>query len=157
MKYLILICISCCLIKKCFSDELVNDFNFSSKVDGLYTLNDGRTFESASLEGHIKNNIGNYGNIKCNSLIEKKNDELIFLRVICESSMNDGNKIWSILERATSSFKAGVGASTIIDATGKFKKLIGTKCLYAVTKYKSSSFIKEKCKLKDGLLKNLEN
>ena len=61
-----------CLIENCFSDELVNDFNFSSKVDGLYTLNDGRTFESASLEGHIKNNIGNYGNIKCNSLIEKK-------------------------------------------------------------------------------------
>ena len=69
--------------------------------------------------------------------------------------MNDGNKVWSVLERSSSSFKAGVGESTIIDATGKFKRLVGTKCLYAVTKYKSSSFVKEKCKLQDGVLSEL--
>tara|TARA_Y100001970_G_scaffold260419_1_gene342484 strand:+ start:419 stop:856 length:438 start_codon:yes stop_codon:yes gene_type:complete len=145
------------MIGKSFSDQLVNEFNFSATIDGLYKLEDGRTFESSSLKGHIKNNIGNYGNIKCNSLIEKNKDKLIFLRVICESSMNDGNKVWSVLERSSSSFKAGVGDSTIIDATGKFKKLIGTKCLYAVTKFKKSSFIKEKCKLEKGVLSVLKN
>ena len=109
------------------------------------------------MKGHIKNNIGNYGNINCNSLIEKKKEELIFLRVICESSMNDGNKVWSVLERGSSAFNAGVGESTIIDATGKFKSLVGTKCLYAVTKFKKSSFIKEKCKLKQGILNNFKD
>ncbi|MBF96569.1 MAG: hypothetical protein CFH34_00910 [Alphaproteobacteria bacterium MarineAlpha9_Bin4] len=157
MKFLILILVSHLMIGKSFSDQLVNEFNFSATIDGLYKLEDGRTFESSSLKGHIKNNIGNYGNIKCNSLIEKNKDKLIFLRVICESSMNDGNKVWSVLERSSSSFKAGVGDSTIIDATGKFKKLIGTKCLYAVTKFKKSSFIKEKCKLEKGVLSVLKN
>ena len=155
MKYIILFFVSYLIVGKSFSDQLINEFNFSATIDGLYQLEDGRTFESSSLKGHIKNNIGNYGNIKCNSLIEKKKSELIFLRVICEISMNDGNKVWSVLERSSSSFKAGVGESTIIDATGKFKRLVGTKCLYAVTKYKSSSFVKEKCKLQDGVLSEL--
>ena len=74
-----------------------------------------------------------------------------------EISVNDGNKIWSMLERSRSSFKAGVGESTIIDATGKFKKLKGTKCVYAVTKFKKSSFVKEKCKLKAGVLSELKD
>ena len=157
MKYIILFFFSYLIIGKLFSDQLINEFNFSATIDGLYQLEDGRTFESSSLKGHIKNNIGNYGNIKCNSLIEKKIDELIFLRVICEISMNDGNKVWSVLERSSSSFKAGVGESTIIDATGKFKRLVGTKCLYAVTKFKKSSFVIEKCKLQDGVLSELKN
>ena len=104
---------------KLFAGQLVNEFNFSSSNDGIYKLNDGRVFEAASLQGHIKNNLGNYGKIKCNSLIETKNSELVFLKVICEISLNDGNTIWTTLERSSSSFKAGVGESTIIDATGK--------------------------------------
>ena len=157
MKFILVFFLCFYIFKQCFSSELINEFNFSASIDGLYKLEDGRTFESSSLKGHIKNNIGNYGNINCNSLIEKKNDELIFLKVICESSMNDGNKIWSVLERSSSSFKAGVGESTIIDATGKFKIIIGTKCLYAVTKFKSSSFVKEKCKIAEGVLSSLKN
>lgn len=157
MNVVVVFLLSFYIFNHCFSSELINEFNFSASIDGLYKLEDGRTFESSSLKGHIKNNIGNYGNINCNSLIEKKNDELIFLKVICESSMNDGNKIWSVLERSSSSFKAGVGESSIIDATGKFKKIIGTKCLYAVTKFKSSSFVKEKCKIEEGVLSSLKN
>jgi len=157
MKYIIVIIFNFFITSKTFSDQLINEFNFSASTDGLYELEDGRSFESSSLKGHIKNNIGNYGNIKCNSLIEKKKDELVFLKVICEISVNDGNKIWSMLERSRSSFKAGVGESTIIDATGKFKKLKGTKCVYAVTKFKKSSFVKEKCKLKAGVLSELKD
>ena len=140
-----------------FSDELINEFNFSSKTNGLYHLNDGRKFEALKLEGHIKNNIGNFGNINCNSLIETKKEELIFLKVICEISVNDGNKIWSVLERNSEAYKAGIGHSKIIDGTGKFEKLIGTTCIYAVTKYENSSFVKEKCKLPKGLLDSLKS
>ena len=127
MRYCILFFFINLISIKSFSDELVNEFNFSATIDGLYKLEDGRIFESSTLKGHIK------------------------------SSMNDGNKVWSVLERGSSAFNAGVGESTIIDATGKFKSLVGTKCLYAVTKFKKSSFIKEKCKLKQGILNNFKD
>ncbi len=143
-------------INKVFSYELINEFNFSSITDGVYKLQDGRKFEASSLNGHIKNNLGNYGNIQCNSLIETKKEKLTFLKVICELSLNDGNKIWTILERSSESFDAGIGESKIIDATGKFTKLKGTKCVYAVTKFLNSSFVIEKCKLKKGLLEDLK-
>ena len=113
-------------------------------------------FEASSLEGHIKNNVGNYGTIKCNSLIETKESKLVFLKVICEISLNDGNTIWSVLERSSSSFKAGIGESIVINATGKYKKLEGTKCIYAVTKYKKSSFVREKCKVNDKIFNELK-
>ena len=158
MKCLLLISFSLFLIiGKAFSGQLVNEYNFSSSTDGLYKLEDGRVFEAASLAGHIKNNLGNYGTIKCNSLIETKESKLVFLKVICEISLNDGNTIWSVLERSSSSFKAGIGESTVIDATGKYKKLEGTKCIYAVTKYKKSSFVKEKCKIDDKVFNELKN
>ena len=64
------------------SDELINEFNFSAAIDGIYILEDGRKFEALSHEGHIKNNIGNYGIIKCNSLTETKKENLIFLKVM---------------------------------------------------------------------------
>ena len=71
-------------------------------------------------------------------------------------SLNDGNTIWTVLERSSSSFKAGIGESTVIDATGKYKKLKGTKCIYAVTKYKNSSFVQEKCKIDDKIFNELK-
>ena len=157
MKYTLLILLSLLFIKgKAFSGQLINEYNFSSSTDGLYKLEDGRVFEASSLAGHIKNNVGNYGTIKCNSLIETIESELVFLKVICEVSLNDGNTIWSVLERNSSSFKAGIGESTIIDATGKYNKLKGTKCIYAVTKYKDSSFVKEKCKIEDKVFNELK-
>ena len=58
---LILFFVSYLIVGKCFSDQLINEFNFSATIDGLYQLEDGRTFESSSLKGHIKNNIGNKG------------------------------------------------------------------------------------------------
>ena len=137
-------------------DELINEFNFSSTINGIYNLSDGRKFEALGHKGHIKNNIGNYGIIECNSLTEKKKDDLVFLKVICEMSINDGNKIWTILERNSESYNAGIGKSIIIDGTGKFKKLKGISCIYAVTKYQNSSFVKEKCKLPSGLLADIK-
>ena len=154
MKFFLLIFL---IINTVSAGQLINEFNFSASTDGLYKLKDGRVFEASSLDGHLKNNIGSYGKIKCNSLIETKKSELIFLKVICEISLNDGNTIWSVLERSSSSFKAGVGESTVIDATGKYSKIIGTKCIYAVTKYKNSSFVKEQCEINDKIFSELKN
>ena len=66
------------IINTVSAGQLINEFNFSASTDGLYKLKDGRVFEASSLDGHLKNNVGSYGKIKCNSLIETKKSELIF-------------------------------------------------------------------------------
>ena len=58
------------IINTVSAGQLINEFNFSASTDGLYKLKDGRVFEASSLDGHLKNNIGSYGKIKCNSLID---------------------------------------------------------------------------------------
>ena len=93
MKFFLLFFMS---INTAPAGQLINEFNFSASTDGLYTLKDGRVFEASSLDGHLKNNVGSYGKINGNSLIETKRSELIFLKVICEISLNDGNTIWSV-------------------------------------------------------------
>ena len=50
-----------------------------------------------------------------------------------------------------------MGEATVFDTTGKYSKLIGTKCIYAVTKYKNSSFVKEQCEIDDQILIKLKN
>ena len=59
------------------------------------------------------------------------------------------------LERNSKSYNAGIGKSVIIDATGRFKKLKGINCIYAVSRNANSSFVKEKCDLPEGLIEDL--
>ena len=54
-----------CLISDSTCWQLINEINFSAFNDGLYILKDGREFKVTTLEGHLKNNIGGYGKIKC--------------------------------------------------------------------------------------------
>ena len=56
------------------------------------------------------------------------------------------------LERNSKSYNAGIGKSVIIDATGRFKKLKGINCIYAVTRNDYSSYVKEKYDLPEGLI-----
>ena len=59
-------------------------------------------------------------------------------------------------ERTGSQIERGVGISTIIDSTSKYKKeLIGTKCTYAVNRTKDMVFGKSVCKVSDKLYKKL--
>ena len=59
------------------------------------------------------------------------------------------------LETNRKSYNAGIGKPLIINATGRFKKFKGIKCIYAVTRYDNSCFVKEKCDLPEGLIEAL--
>ena len=72
MNVVVVFLLSFYIFSHCFSSELINEFNFSASIDGLYKLEDGRTFESSSLKGHIKNNIGN-------TMQKDNNDDILLL------------------------------------------------------------------------------
>ena len=82
-------------------------------------------------------------------------NKLLDLNVFCEITFQDGSKLWSKAEREGELNQAGVGQTKIIDATDKFKGLVGVECIYAVSKVLDSDFIKTKCKITDSLFNQL--
>ena len=79
-------------------------------------------------------------------LDQKKNDENI--DAYCESLDSSGDKFWTHLIRNSSEIEAGIGKITYINGTGKYKKLIGKKCNYAVRYFDNKNlFFKQICKI----------
>ena len=108
-------------------------------------------------EGQWTDSIGNYGSNECKGLIKKDEKEVVyFLDVVCE--LTDQNNVITRrkFERTGSQIERGVGVSTIIDSTSKYREaLIGTKCTYAVNRTKDMVFGKSVCKVSDKLYKKL--
>ena len=93
-----------------------------------------------------------------NVRVIKRNDKNIidFLDVICQLTNQNNVVTWRKFERTGSEIERGVGISTIVDSTSKYKKeLIGTKCNYAVNRTKDMVFSKSICKVSDELYKKL--
>ena len=144
------------LFTNLYSAEIVIQGN--SKVEyNDFTFTDNSKYIIINQEGQWTDNIGNYGSQKCKGLI-KRNDKSIvnFLDVICQLTNQNNVVIWRKFERTGSEIERGVGVSTIIDSTSKYKKeLIGTKCNYAVNRTKDMVFSKSVCKVSDELYKKL--
>ena len=65
--------------------------------------------------------------------------------VLCELEDVNGEYIWLIPKRSDSEWDAGVGKSTIVSITKKYRKLLNKVCVYAVTYYKDTFHTKTKC------------
>ena len=91
------------------------------------------------------------------SLIKRTDKNIVdFLDVICQLTNQNNVVTWRKFERRGSEIERGVGVSTIIDSTSKYKKkLIGTKCNYAVNRIKDMVFSKSVCKVSEELYKKL--
>ena len=129
-----------------------------SKVEyNDFTFTDNSKYIIINQEGQWTDNIGNYGSQKCKGLIKRNYKNIVsFLDVICQLTNQNNVVIWRKFERTGSEIERGVGVSTIIDSTSKYKKeLIGTKCNYAVNRTKDMVFSKSVCKVSDELYKKL--
>ena len=112
------------------SKELLIDNNFKYKI--------------IEIDGRWKDSKGEYGINKCYGSIKSEND-LINLEAYCEKTDSVGDKAWFTIIR-NSEMNAGVGNSNYIAATGKYKRLIGLKCPYAVKYFdKEFNFYIHKC------------
>ena len=122
-----------------------------------FTFTDNSKYIIINQEGQWTDSIGNYGSNECKGLIKKDAKEVVYyLDVVCE--LVDQNNVITRrkFERTGSQIERGVGISTIIDSTSKYKEeLIGTKCTYAVNRTKDMVFTKSVCKISDELYKKL--
>ena len=139
-----------------YSAEIEMQTNSRVKYDEFIFTNNSK-YIIINQEGQWTDSIGNYGSNECKGLIKKdENDVVFFLDVVCE--LTDQNNVVTRrkFERTGSQIERGVGVSTIIDSTSKYKEeLIGTKCTYAVNRTKNMVFGKSVCKVSDELYKKL--
>ena len=144
------------LFSKLYSAEIEMQSNSRVKYDEFIFTNKSK-YIIINHEGQWTDSIGNYGSNECKGLIKKNENDLVyFLDVICELVDQNNQVTWRKFERTGSQIERGVGVSTIIDTTSKYKdELIGTKCTYAVNRTKDMVFGKSICKVSDELFKKL--
>ena len=144
------------LLTNVYSAEIVIQGN-SRVVYNDFTFTDNSKYIIINQEGQWTDNIGNYGAQECKGLIKRNDKNIIdFLDVICQLTNQNNVVTWRKFERTGSEIERGVGISTIVDSTSKYKKeLIGTKCNYAVNRTKDMVFSKSVCKIPDELYKKL--
>ena len=139
-----------------YSAEIIIQGN-SRVVYDDFIFTDNSKYIIIYQEGQWTDNIGNYGAQECKGLIKRNDKNIIdFLDVICQLTNQNNVVTWRKFERTGSEIERGVGISTIVDSTSKYKKeLIGTKCNYAVNRTKDMVFSKSICKVSDELYKKL--
>ena len=119
--------------------EWIGDIEFTKSI----TYQDKSIFKIIYPKGYWKDSDGNFGNFSCIGWVKNIKDKES-LEVNCEALDNENDRFWVILNR-NSEIGAGVGATTYIDATGKYEKLINKKCKYAINYFQSGFFYKQVC------------
>ena len=145
MKYFFSILVSL-FILVLYAEDLVIDSRGYYQNDEIIMHNGDKLVHYQS-KGNWSDNLNNYGKFKCKGslLINKSGKRSDKELIVCELEDVNGEYIWNIPKRSDSEWEAGVGKSTIISATKKYKKLIGKTCVYAISYYKDTFHTKTKC------------
>ena len=135
------------LYSKSFEVEIFFSIN-SNDIDIIEFPNNTK-YQQVKNTANWQNTYGDYGVLKClfNIYLGDKNSNAKLLG-FCDGKNQDNEKFWLEFERNTDDFDAGIGRSKFIFGNGKYKKFIGTQCIYAVKILDDSAFSKHKCKLK---------
>ena len=67
---------------------------------------------------------------------------------VCDGKNQNKDTFVVKFERSSDDIDTGIGYSTFLNGTGKYKNNIGLKCPYAVKFFEDRTFFKKKCKLK---------
>ena len=107
---------------------------------------DGNKYIQLEGAANWKDTKGDYGIINCLATITTKNKKKsAILHAFCEAKNQNEEQFWLNLNR-TSDMEIGIGVATYIYGEGKYKKLTGIECPYAVNYYEDRMFYKQKCK-----------
>ena len=145
MKYFFSILVSL-FLPALSAEDLVIDSRGYYQNDEII-MQDGNKLVHYQSKGNWSDNLNNYGKFKCKGslLINKSGKRSDKELIVCELEDVNGEYFWNIPKRSDSEWEAGVGKSTIISATKKYKKLIGKTCVYAISYYKDTFHTKTKC------------
>ncbi len=152
MRYLILFFLIFSL--HCYSTDMwIQDSTASITVNNIKTTNN-EIYSNILVTGTWTDNLGYYGTYKCHGN-SHKNSERLLLDGICEGINQNNEKLWYKIKRNSSTMEAGVGQSTYLEGTGKYKILKGISCNYGVRYLNNINFVKTKCKMPEKVKKIL--
>ncbi len=151
MKHPLILIISIAYISNLYM-SLLNAADLVIDSRGYYQndeiiMQDGNKLVHYQSKGNWSDNFNNYGKFKCKGslLINKSGKRSDKELIICELEDVEGEYMWNLPKRSDSEWEAGVGKTTILSATKKYKKLIGKTCVYAISYYKDTFHTKTKC------------
>ena len=125
------------------SNMIAADYSSESSGKETYKFSiesmDGYSIEIRKTEGTWTDSLGNYGLNTCVGTITKEKEKLN-LDLLCENIDQNKQKSWSKLYRKKTIDDSVIGVVEYIEATDKYKFLVGKKCNYAVKFYESSFF-----------------
>ena len=118
----------------------------SKTISKQLKIDENYKYTNIEIDVRWNDSVGEFGIGKCFGNIKTKNDYII-LEAFCEAIDSKGDKAFFKINR-DKDIEGGTGVSTYLSGTGKYKKLIGSKCVYAVKYYdKEHNFYMHKCKL----------
>ena len=108
-------------------------------------INEKLSYSIFVAESQWTDNLGDYGDEFCYGHIKNINQN-VDVEIYCENINQNGERFTTVRKRQSTKGGGG-GMATYLGGTGKYLKLIGTKCPYGVQHIESSSWYKHKCNL----------
>ena len=144
------------LVNSLYSYEYL--INFQAKVVNSETHNYTKdsNFNLIKLDGSFTDNLGNYGNWNALVSYEISNNLIKQHFFSSEIIYQNESKMYVQGSRNSKEFEQGTGTFTVNAASKEMGELLGTKCIYAINFFKSTSFTNTKCKISESALKKLQ-
>ena len=155
-KYLLLIILILFSTFNLFSKDYL--INLQAKVvnNDKHNYSEGNNFNLLKLDGSFTDNLGNYGNWNALASFELNNNKIKQHFFSAEIIFQNESKMYIQGSRNSKEFEQGTGTFTVNAASKEIKELVGTKCIYAINFFKSTSFTNTKCKVSDIAFERLQ-
>ena len=149
MKYLI----SSILFFFISQSLLSKDWNISMyfKIENAkkIAINKNEEYVQFSATANWEDSLGDFGILDCiGNMVVIKDSSGSSLYGVCNGRNQNKDTFILKFERSSDDIDTGIGFSTFLNGTGKYKDNIGLKCPYAVKFFEDRTFFKKKCKLK---------
>ena len=132
--------------------------NLQAKVinNDKHNYSEGNNFNLIKLDGSFTDNLGNYGNWNALASFELNNNKIKQHFFSAEIIFQNESKIYIQGSRNSKEFEQGTGTFTVNAASKEMEELVGTKCIYAINFFKSTSFTNTKCRVSDIAFEKLQ-
>ena len=127
-------------------DYTLKWYSFVKVLESI-TYHDKSVYRIVRSDGSWEDNEGYYGSLKCIGPNKISPQNEVELNVFCEAYDNKGD-IFGLNLYRSSEVNSGIGIATYSNTTGRYKKLEGKKCTYAITYLNNfeKGFYKHICK-----------
>ena len=155
-KYLFLTILAVFVTLNLFSKDYL--INLQAKVvsNDKHNYSEGNNFNLLKLDGSFTDNLGNYGNWNALVSFELDNNKIKQHFFSAEIIFQNESKMYIQGSRNSKEFAQGTGTFTVNAASKEIEELVGTKCIYAINFFKSTSFTNTKCKVSDIAFERLQ-